>query len=85
MAGTAIYLASLDREPPGMKFRTTIMLLAVVSILVAIALYATSQTVDVVTEALGSNLTLTSLPVIIISTAIYIFFAVLGLLRDANR
>ena len=72
MAGTAIYLASLDREPPGMKFRTTIVFLAVISIVAAIAIYATTQAADVITKAIGSNFELSSVTVIIVSIVVYI-------------
>ena len=72
MAGTAIYLASIDREPPGMKFRTTIVLIAVTSTLIAIAVYATTQAVDVVTDAQGSHFDLPSVTIIVVSLAVYI-------------
>ena len=71
MAGTAIYLATIDRDPPGMKFRTTIVLIAVVSILLSIAVYVTTQTVDVITDAVDTRFDLPSVTIIVVSIVVY--------------
>ena len=72
MAGTAIYLASIDREPPGMKFRTTIMFLAAISALSAVAIYATTQVVDAVAETQDDSINLPSTTMLILSLAVYV-------------
>ena len=48
------------------------MFLAVISILTAIAIYATTQTADVITKAIGSNFEISPVTVIIVSTVVYI-------------
>lgn len=71
MAGTAIYLASIDREPPGMKFRTTILFLAAISTIIAVAIYVTVQVADAITEDQVSGFTLPSAAVMAVSIPVY--------------
>lgn len=72
MAGTAQYLAAIDRDPPGMRFRTTINLLAFVVLAIAILTFTAVQTLEGISRISGSTLTAEPGPVIVASALIYV-------------
>ena len=55
LVGAAIYVSSLDREPPGMRHRSLLLLGSVLVLFLAALIYAVVQTVDLLQERLGSS------------------------------
>ncbi|MEX2375886.1 MAG: hypothetical protein WD942_09945 [Dehalococcoidia bacterium] len=76
MAGTALYLASIDREPAGMRLRTTINLSSLVIMLVAILVFTAVQTIEVASDT--SSLAIAVDPKIVIVVSGLAYLASLG-------
>ncbi|MXY35185.1 MAG: hypothetical protein F4052_02130 [Dehalococcoidia bacterium] len=88
MAGTAGYLASTDRDPPGMKLRSTILLVAFITVVIAVAIYVTTQTVDVLSGPQQSPPNISPAIVVAFSAAVYVaslIVAFLATLIDSER
>ena len=70
MAGTCLYLCSLDRDPPGMRFRGTLIIVSLLVMLLSTLLYAAVETlgmIGVATEKLATK------PIVVTSCLVYGF------------
>lgn len=77
MSWTAMYLTSIDREPPGMRLRSPILFIASLAVIGAIGIYAASQTVTTLTTELDIPFTVPTTATLIVS-AIVCILALIG-------
>ena len=77
MSWTAMYLTSIDRDPPGMRLRSPILFIASLSVIGAIGIYAASQTVTTLTTELDISFAVPTTATLVIS-AIVCTLALIG-------
>ena len=76
LAGTSMYLASIDRNPPGMRWRSTLNLLSLVIWIVATGTYVVVGVLAIVTQKLGTPVEVDAVPIVIVSVCAYVASAV---------
>ena len=87
-AGTAMYLASIDRDPPGMRLRSTINLSSLVIWIIATGTYVGVEALSVVGRKSGVDIQVDSWLIVVITLTAYLASIVIAFgatLIDSER